>query len=36
MADEDQQKLRGRGVTLERDARRLLALVADRALGVEP
>jgi CRISPR-associated protein Cst2 len=33
MPEEQQQRLRQRGVTLERDPRKLLALVADRALG---
>jgi CRISPR-associated protein Cst2 len=33
MPEERREKLRGRGVTLERDPRKLLASVADRALG---
>jgi CRISPR-associated protein Cst2 len=33
MTDEARQKLRSRGVSLEREPRRLLALVADKALG---
>jgi CRISPR-associated protein Cst2 len=33
MADEVQQKLKAKGVTLEREPRRLLAIIADKALG---
>lgn len=33
MPEEDQKKLRAKGVTLERDPRRLLQIIADKALG---